>query len=327
MTRLVLSVVLCTYDGAAYLQEQLDSLLCQTRKPDEVVVGDDCSRDGTWPVLQAFEKKAGALGIKVSLVRNERNLGFVGNFTQTLKRAAGDIVLLCDQDDIWHWDKLAVIERRFTGQPELLLLFSNARLVDATGQELRHSLFEALEFDDEERRTVREGGAFDVLLRRSIVTGATAAFRRHLLEIALPVGKGWIHDEWLALIAAVAGRVEMIEDPLIDYRQHDRNQIGMRKRTLGDKWADLVRPRQEQFVSEAARLESLGAHLSSMPGDYAGPLRDIAHKRDHFQRRVALGRLSRWARLSAVMREAWSGDYRRYGTGGRSMLRDLMRRG
>jgi len=327
MAHPVLSVVLCTYDGAAYLQEQLESLLCQTRKPDEIVIGDDCSHDDTWSMLQAFRARAASMGIRVELTRHERNVGYVRNFSETLRRASGDLLFLCDQDDIWYCDKMALIAERFEKEPGLLLVCSDARLVGADGSPLPHSLFDALELKAGERLALREGRAFDTLLRRSVVTGATAAFRKHLLDFALPVGRGWIHDEWLAVVAAAVGRVGVIEDALIDYRQHGRNQIGMRKRTVRDKLRDIVVPRQQQFVAEVDRLDALHGHLASTPGDLGEALGRIARKREHFQRRVALGRLSRWARVPGILREAASGDYRRFGTGGRSILRDLLRRG
>jgi glycosyltransferase involved in cell wall biosynthesis len=326
MAHPALSVVVCTYEGAAYLKEQLDSLLCQTRKPDEIVVADDCSTDATWSILEAFEKKAGLLGIRVSLFCNGHNVGFVENFTAALRRASGDLLFLCDQDDVWHWDKLNVVAKRFEADPRLTLLFTDARLVNGEGEALRHSLFDALELKPGERKALLEGKAFDVLLRRSVVTGATAAFRRGLLDSGLPIGEGWIHDEWLAVIAAATGRVGMVEDALIDYRQHGGNQIGMRRRTWADKWSDMVRPREAQFEAEVRRLESLAARLSSLGGLEPSVLQ-VKQKREHFERRLGLGRRPPWRRLAGIAREAAQGDYRRYGTGSRSMLRDLFRRG
>ncbi|MGN2247007.1 glycosyltransferase family 2 protein [Frateuria sp. GZRR35] len=327
MVHPVLSVVLCTYNGAAYLQEQLESLLRQTRRPDEIVIGDDGSQDGTWLLLQAFKEKAAALGIRTQVLRHERNIGFVSNFSRMLQQAMGDILFLCDQDDVWRCDKLATITRCFENDPSLLLLFSDARLVDAGGAPLRHTLFEALELTREERAAIHEGRAFEVLLRRNTVTGATSAFRRRLVDLALPVGTGWIHDEWLAIVAAAAGRVGMIEESLIDYRQHAGNQIGMHKRTFIEKWRDLVRRRQAQLLAEIGRLEVLRAHLAAAPVDFDRMRGPIERKRAHFQRRVLLGAVPRWARWPGVAREAMRGDYRRYVTGGRSVLRDLLRRG
>ena len=319
-------MVLCTYNGEAHLGEQLDSLLAQTRRPDEIVVGDDGSSDASWGLLLDFASRAGSKGIEVRLFRHKQNLGFVGNFSQMLREASGDLLFLCDQDDVWRSDKLATMEARFAVDPKLLLLCTDACLVDAAGKWHGVTLFDALALEEVEKQAVRDGRAFDVLLRRSMVTGATAALRREAIDKALPVGAGWIHDEWLAIVLSILGRVGMVESPLIDYRQHANNQVGMRKRTWRDKWKDLVCPRRDEFQAEVARMACLEEHLKRL-GSQVAPtyLSAVAHKRDHFVARVALGRKPRWRRLPDVLREARDGSYRRYGTGRRSMLRDLLR--
>src|SRR5574337_948147 len=86
MTRPRLSIVMCTYNGAAYLQPQLDSLLAQTRLPDEIVIGDDGSTDATMDILRRFDARARQAGIQVVLRQNPQNLGYVENFiTITLR--------------------------------------------------------------------------------------------------------------------------------------------------------------------------------------------------------------------------------------------------
>lgn len=327
MTRLRVSIVLCTYNGAVHLQPQLDSLLAQTRLPDEIVIGDDGSTDASVDMLQAFAVRARDAGIEVQLVRHRENLGYVDNFSAGLRAARGDVLFLCDQDDVWRTDKLARMAECFEQDSSLLLLHGDARLVDTEGHSLGCSLFEALQMTAPEREAIHDGRAFDVVLRRSFVTGATAALRRELVATALPVAPGWIHDEWLAAVAAAVGRVDFIDQPLIDYRQHGANQIGMRKRTLAMKWRDLLLPRGRLLAGEAERLRLLEEYLARAgfhgSRDRAAQVRD---KRTHFERRVAMGRLPRWRRWSPVLREARGGFYRRYGTGIRSLLRDLLRR-
>lgn len=326
MSRLRLSIVMCTYNGAAFLQQQLDSLLGQSRLPDEIVVGDDGSTDATMDILRRFCARARQAGIEVVLRQNPHNLGFVENFTAGLRQASGDVVFLCDQDDVWHADKLARMADAFEADPTLLLLHSDARLVDAHGESLHCSMFNALQMTAREKHAIHAGAAFEVVLRRSFVTGATAAFRRELIELALPVAAEWIHDEWLAAVAAAAGRLDFIEDALIDYRQHEANQIGARERSLAMKWRELHLPRGRLLSDEARRLQRLEQFLQR--ATFAGAserARQIEHKRVHFERRVAIGQLPRWRRVPAVLREARQGSYRRYGTGARSMLRDLLR--
>lgn len=326
MTRTRLSIVLCTYNGAAYLQPQLDSLLAQTCLPDEIVIGDDDSTDASMDILHAFAQRARKAGIAVELWRNRENLGYVGNFSACLQAAKGEVLFLCDQDDVWRSDKLARMAAQFERDPSLLLLHSDARLVDAQGSSLQCSLFEALQMTPQEKRAIHDGQAFEVVLRRSFVTGATAALRRELVELALPVETDWIHDEWLTAVAAAVGRIDFIDEPLIDYRQHGANQIGMRRHTLAMKWRDLLLPRGRLLFDEAGRLRRLEAFLARSEFS-GGTVRaaQVHHKRSHFERRVAIGRLPRLRRLPAIVREASSGCYHRYGTGGRSMLRDLLR--
>lgn len=326
MTPPRLSIVMCTYNGAKYLQPQLDSLLTQTRLPDEIVLSDDASTDGSMAMLEAFSVRAQGRGIDVRLSRHASNVGFVENFSAALRQASGEVMFLCDQDDVWRSDKLAVMTSRFVSDPALLLLHSDARLVDANGGSLDCLMFQALQMTNDEKSAIHEGRAFEVVMRRSFVTGATTALRRQLIDLALPIGLDWIHDEWLAAVAAAVGKIDFIDAPLIDYRQHDGNQIGARKRTLAMKWQDLVLPRRQFLADEAMRLRRLESFLAvAVCFDGSSHAAQVARKRCHFERRVAIGQLARYRRLLPVLQEARSGDYRRYGTGGRSMLRDLLR--
>lgn len=320
---LKVSVVLCTYNGEAYLGEQLDSLLGQTRLPDEVVLADDGSADATIAILESFMIRAQDRGVSTRLVRQSVNRGFVENFSEALRLATGELLFLCDQDDVWSSEKLAVMERCFADDPGLLLLSTDARLVDAQGGDLDLSLFDALELRRWELQQLHQGSGFDILLRRSLATGATVGLRRAVVDDALPVGGGWIHDEWLAIVASSLGKVDVLEQRLIDYRQHGRNQVGMRKRGLRDKWRDLVRPRRAQFEAEVSRLLALETHLRGL-GALASAEK-VSHRARHFLARLSLGQRPRAMRLPQILREASAGNYRRYGTGVRSFLRDLLR--
>ncbi len=326
MPPLRLSIVMCTYNGATYLQAQLDSLLAQTRLPDEMVISDDASTDDTPAILEAFAVTAGGLGIDVRLSRHTSNVGFVENFSSALRQASGDVVFLCDHDDIWRADKLAVMAARFAQDTGLLLLHSDARLVDAQGRSLNCSMFEALQMTAQEKQAIHDGRAFEVVMRRSFVTGATAAMRREVIGLALPIAADWIHDEWIAAVVSAVGKMDFVDAPLIDYRQHGGNQIGARKRTLAMKWQDLILPRGKFLADEAMRLRRLEMFLMQA-SFFDGAVRaaQVTYKRAHFERRVAIGRLPRYRRAIPVLREARAGDYRRYGTGARSMLRDLLR--
>jgi glycosyltransferase involved in cell wall biosynthesis len=326
--KLTTSIVLCTYNGGRYLQQQLDSLLAQSRLPEQIVVADDGSTDGTWEILQLFAEQARGRGITVDAQRNPNNLGYVRNFETALQRAGTDLIFACDQDDVWNPEKLAVMHERFSTDPDLLLLHSDARLVDANLSDLGCSLFEALELGPDELQREHDGYGFDVLLRRCIVTGATTAFRRDLLADAVPFGDGWIHDEWLAIVASAIGKIDVIERKLIDYRQHGANQLGMRRRTLDVKVREIALSRAELLRNDARRMESLLQRLHHLPVAVAKhmPAR-VQDKLEHTRIRMYITDVSRIKRITPILKEAASGRYRRYGAGIRSMLRDLLRRG
>jgi glycosyltransferase involved in cell wall biosynthesis len=326
--KLTASVVLCTYNGERYLQEQLDSLLAQSCLPEQIIVADDGSTDGTWKILQVFAEQARGRGITVDAQRNPNNLGYVRNFEMTLQRAGTDMIFVCDQDDVWNPEKLAVMHERFTTDPDLLLLHSDARLVDERLGDLGCSLFEALELGPDELQRVHDGYGFDVLLRRCIVTGATTAFRRDLLADAVPFGDGWIHDEWLAIVASAIGKIDVIERKLIDYRQHEANQLGMRRRTLDVKVREIALSRAELLRNDERRMDSLLQRLQHLPVAVAKHMPErVLDKLEHTRIRMHVTDVSRIKRISPILREAASGRYRRYGAGIRSMLRDLLRRG
>jgi glycosyltransferase involved in cell wall biosynthesis len=320
------SVVLCTYNGSAHVAEQFDSLLAQSRLPDQIVIADDASSDATRDAIERFAARCGDQGIEVVLRLRAANIGFIANFADALTLATGDLIFLCDQDDRWHEDKLSRMAATLVEEPDLTLLFTDARLVDADGAPLGQTLFDALELLPGDWHALVSGEAFPVLLRRAVVTGATAAFRRALIQRALPVPRGWIHDEWLATVAALTGRILPLAAPLIDYRQHGGNQIGMRKRTIHQRIADLFLPRNALLSSGLERMGALQVRFGDDPSVPLVSRQLIADRMDHFRRRVAIGFRPRYARWPELFAEWRSGRYRRHGNGLSSVLRDALRR-
>jgi len=218
-----LSVAMCTYNGAAYLSEQLESLATQTRLPDEVVICDDSSTDNqTREIVETFSRRA---PFPVRLFVNKHNLGSKRSFELAIRRCRGEIIFLSDQDDVWRKDKLAVIEHTFSSSPRTGLVFSDAEIVDEHLVELG-GLW--TNFDDAGRTDIEKQNVFKALLRRNLVTGATLAFRPNLRRLVLPIPTDTIfqHDAWIALIIAAVARVTFISEPLIKYRQHPGQQIG-----------------------------------------------------------------------------------------------------
>jgi hypothetical protein len=321
------SVALCTCNGERFLREQLRSICLQTYQPSEIVLSDDASADSTLASARQIvdECMAARPGPPVVLrvLRNAVALGVARNFQQAIGACCGELVALCDQDDVWRLDKLALMVERFVNDPELTLLHTDARLVNASQAPLGHTLFEVLGVSKAELKQIHRGHAFDVLLRRNLVTGATAMFRRQLADKAFPVPAHWVHDEWLGVMAAACGRVDVLELPLIDYRQHDANQIGARRASLREVAEKLLTSRSAAHAVRLHRAQVLVERLRLL-GDAVAP--DIVikaqDKLEHQQRRSKLP-ASRLARCWPMAREAATGRYALYNRGWRAMFRDL----
>ena len=323
MSEPLVSVALCTYNGAEFLEAQLRSILEQTRPVDEVVICDDGSTDDTAAVVA---RVAAATSTRIVFEINPNKLGITRNFERAISLTRGDLIFLSDQDDLWYPTKVRDMLAAFARDPDLQLLHTDARLVNQAGTALGATLFDALELTPIERQQEHDGDAFDAFLRRNLVTGATAAFRRELFEAARPFPAEWLHDEWLAIIGAAIGRVDFLDFPLIDYRQHDHNQVGMRPRSWRDKLQRVVTARGDYHRRLQRRAEMLLRHLQKINGRIKRCREaQVREKFEHARVRSQLPS-ARLARIPIVLREIASGRYRRCSTGWRSIARDLIER-
>lgn len=200
-----LSVCMCTYNGARFLREQLESILMQLGPQDELIVVDDGSRDSTVAVLQSLGDS------RLRLYRNERNLGPVRSFERALALAQGDRVFLADQDDVWLPGKVPAMVDALN---EADLAVSDCRVVDEALNELHPSFF----------ARQRSGPGLLRNLARNTYLGCCIALRRELLQVALPFpARLPMHDWWLGLVAEAFGRVVFVAQPLVLYRRHGAN--------------------------------------------------------------------------------------------------------
>lgn len=218
---LKISVAICTYNGEKYIQEQLNSILNQEKPIDEIVICDDGSTDNTMSICQSVLSNT---NIKYILKKNEQNLGFIKNFYQAMSLCSGDIIFLCDQDDVWFKNKTNLISHVFEENENAQLVFSNA-LVTNEKLETINELFNTLNFSTSYFENQEK--AFKKLLNDNFVVGATATIRKDFLNKVSDFDNGWAHDSWLAIIATLYNGLFFIDEPLIYYRQHSSNTIGL----------------------------------------------------------------------------------------------------
>jgi glycosyltransferase involved in cell wall biosynthesis len=315
------SVALCTHNGARYIGAQLASILAQTRVPDEIVLSDDASTDDTVALVRAVIAAASGPPSLVVL-QNDVALGVAANFEQAVRACAGEFIALSDQDDVWHADRIDLALAVFDGRDDLLLVHANARLVDSAGYPLGATLFDTLGVGAPAISAIHTGSALWLLLKRNLVTGATTMIRRRLVELAGTVPAPWIHDEWFGIVAAALGEVDVIEQPIVDYRQHGSNEIGATQLNLAGKARRMTEPGTTRNARLLRRAVVLSERFESLGLDE--PIVDaVSQKVIHERVRSSLSsnRLLRWPR---VLRELSTGRYSRFGRGVADAVRDLI---
>ncbi|AEG91962.1 glycosyltransferase family 2 protein [Ramlibacter tataouinensis] len=322
-TPLSAGIAMCVYNGARFLSKQLESIAAQTILPTRMVVLDDGSTDGSWELLQAW---AAAAPFPVDVERNQEKLGVVRNFERAATRLDTDIVFLADQDDLWYPEKVRTFLQAFTANPGLWLLHSEADLIDGDGRPLGRRLFDTLLVTAQERALVAAGEAWRVYAKRNLVTGAAAACRRELLARATPFSPRWVHDEWLAFVAALAGRVAMLDLPTMAYRLHGGNTVGLPVPTLGWRVRSTVKaftePTSPRQLARAERLEEIRA-LARQIGAAPQVLQHLERAAAHARFRAELPR-NPVVRLARIWTERRAGHYHAWSNGPVSMLHDLL---
>ncbi|MES2047199.1 MAG: glycosyltransferase family 2 protein [Pseudomonadota bacterium] len=311
------SVALCTYNGAAFLEEQLASLSVQTLLPFEVIICDDLSTDNTSSIVENFAKQS---QFPVHFFRNQWRLGSTLNFDRAIGLCSGDIIALADQDDVWRTDKLERLGHALAAQG-VIAVFSDAEVTDDELIPLGYTMWQRLAFSGKEQARVASGHALDILLKRYVVMGATLVFDADLRRLILPIPPGWHHDAWIALVASVAGDLVLDDEALVKYRQHSTNQIGGRKLPFFSQFRSALKVDRNAYLAEEIKrwseLHERLFDLSEMR------MSGIQAKLIHLKKRASFPQ-SRWVRFFSVLREIQSGGYSRYARNWGSIALDLL---
>lgn len=312
------SVIVCTYNGDLYLEEQLNSLIIQESSPDEIIIVDDCSTDHSWDLICCFKKLNPEFNIRT--FRNEENLGYIKNFSLAADLATHELVFFCDQDDVWSSDKIYKVVQKFSKDSKLTCLHTNAYVVGESLEDLGKDLFAMLKISRHELKLMDAGRYFEVLLRRNVVTGATMVIRRDILSRVLPIPTGWIHDEWIPMVSCLVGRVSYEKTCLISYRIHRNNTIGLNG---GGRKLNFFTRRQlirEFYSFKASKL--IGLQQRNIASDAERNYLDAFISHLHF--RVLVSELPYRKKVIPIFNKALDGSYSRFSRGWLSALRDFL---
>ncbi|MEY4564935.1 MAG: hypothetical protein RLZZ618_4212 [Pseudomonadota bacterium] len=206
---------MCTFNGARYVQQQIDSLLQQDWPRIEVVVSDDGSTDGTQEILAACARN----DPRIQVTFNPVNLGFQKNFEATIARCTGEWIAPCDQDDLWLPPKLSVLMAALQ-QSGGVMAYCDSELIDEHAQPLGVHVSSL-------RRRFNTDDPIPLLLNNN-VSGHAMLFSRALLAQAMPFPSSGFHDWWLAYVAASTGHVCYVDRGLVLHRQHGGNVTNLR---------------------------------------------------------------------------------------------------
>lgn len=311
MTPKKISIALATYNAEKYVVEQLKSLVLQTRLPDEIVISDDASTDGTVDLIYLFLENHKNISIK--LIRNSTRVGPTFNFERAMLTCTGDIVFLCDQDDVWNEKKIETMTLLFDDD-SLTLVLCDAYIWQSDTKIPNTTLWKKIGFCPDRFDPCNN------LLKKTIAFGLTMAYRNteKLRNALFPYPKLWGHDGWLALICTAIGGVGFVNKPLLYYRQHSMQVSG----AFGIKSATskLITPNSDALFYLVKRLEKVFLRGNN----YCKLLEFATKKSEHLCRREKVISQNVSLRPFAALRLLVKGEYHKFSNGFRSFLKDIL---
>lgn len=217
----LVSIVMCTYNGAKYIDEQLESVFKQDHPLYEIVIVDDCSQDNTFDKLSLWAAKYN----NIRLYRNEENIGINKNFEKAISLSSGDYIAIADQDDVWLPQKITRLVVAFeTDETVTLAHCRSATLKDGNIDYSNHKLHRHFSGSDTRK-----------LMFFNHINGHNMMFKKELLSLALPIPDKMFYDWWLAVIATTQGKIAAVNITLVYHRQHGENNFFTNKAIIKKK--------------------------------------------------------------------------------------------
>jgi len=305
----LVSIALCTYNGGAYLREQLDSIVNQSYSPIELIAVDDCSTDNTLDILKEYAAKYPFIKVFV----NPENLGYIRNFEKALQLCNGDFIALSDQDDIWDLKK---IEKQVNAIGNNLLVYHDSKFVDQNGNSLNRKMSDIM--------NLYRGNQPEVFLFFNCISGHAVLMKKELRDELLPFPNAYFHDWWMGYVATNLGSIDFINETLVKYRQHQKADTNILKRkrdnTLRNPLsAEMLYERKILWIKSCVDytknknpefLRNLYAEFKQNKEEYIsfGLAKLIYRNRDILFR---INKKNVFSKLNFTLKELWGGKIRR----------------
>jgi len=305
----LVSIALCTYNGDAYLKQQLDSIVNQSYPEIELIVVDDCSSDNTLNILKEYSAKYSF----IKLFINPQNLGYIRNFEKAMSLCNGDFIALSDQDDIWDLNK---IEKQVKAIGKNLLIYHDSEFVDQNGESLSLYMSDIM--------NLYRGDQPEVFLFFNCISGHSVLMKKELRDELLPFPEAYFHDWWMGYVATNLGSIDFIEESLVKYRQHQKTDTNILKRkrdkTLKNPISASIKFEQKLLWIKSCVnypknknpefIKKLYAEFKKNKEEYVsfGLLKLIYRNRDLL---FIINKKNVFSKINFVLKELWGGKIRR----------------
>ena len=305
----MVSIALCTYNGEAYLREQLDSIVDQSYPAIELIAVDDCSSDNTLKILEEYAAKYPCIQVFV----NPKNLGYIRNFEKALRLCNGDFIALSDQDDIWDLRK---IEKQVKAIGNHLLIYHDSEFVDQNGQSLYSKMSDIM--------NLYRGDRPEAFLFFNCISGHSVLMKKELRDELLPFPNAYFHDWWMGYVATNLGSIDFINESLVKYRQHQKADTNILKRNRDNRLrnpitAEMKYERKMLWIKSCLDypknknpefIQNLYAELQKNKEEYISfGLAKIIYKNRGML--FSINKKSTFSKLNFALKELWGGKIRR----------------
>lgn len=241
MKKLTCSVAMATYNGQKFIVEQLDSIVNQSRKPDEIVICDDCSTDKTCAIINEYAKRYPEIDIRLTI--NKENLGFAKNFLKSVGLTKGDIVFFSDQDDIWHKDKVKRMTEPFETNSQIgAILCKSPKFESERDLDCLKSLYE-------DKGICLRAYNFKRMCRTLTCGGLNLAIRREIVIKYAPflIHNEVAHDIPMGLILSSMQQLYFMDENLVFHRIHNNN-VSKASKSKMSRFFNFERQKRSTFV-------------------------------------------------------------------------------
>ncbi|MBC7900224.1 MAG: glycosyltransferase family 2 protein [Saprospiraceae bacterium] len=249
----MIDILMSTYNGAAFLGPQIDSILGQSHSDFRLLIRDDGSTDDTVATINGYASKDSRI---IYIVDERENLGAPASFMSLAALSEAPLFMLSDQDDVWLPDKISRTLGKMSEMSEKyreetpLAVFTDLTVVDEKLDVISESFWKHQKLDPDLCRDWKK------ILAQNVVTGCTLMVNKAAVSVILPFAlPGMMHDHWIAANVAKYGQIDYLSDPAVLYRQHSRNVEGVKH--FGVKYALSKMPRlieKAAFYSRASKI-------------------------------------------------------------------------